>query len=378
MSAETTGNRQAFRAFLRSPDVPHPICMPLCSALFPQSYAESVGGIEGGRWGLQENLAAARACGYIADKLLYDQVYVFDGDHPLGWHMETVGEYDGQPLTESRIETPHGPLVKRNKVIVDGRAEKDHVIETEEDLRKAEWLIRARTDAVGDVADGMRDARRIVGDEMVLIYLVAQPFEIGYVGAALEDCILLVLDYPDAFQRCMDAGREQARVYIPAVAEAGVDLLLIDSPGTELFSPTYFETYSIESSREMVSWAHASDLPVSFHTCGRAWTYICKGYYNRILPDIFESTSGPPEGDVPDQRQARELLDPRIAVRGSVSLDLLRRGTAEQVYDEATRIMDAFRGYKHILAGTCDTMSGTPPENVKAMVRACEDWAERG
>jgi len=375
MGEQTTGNRQAFRAFLRSPDVPHPICMPLCSSLFPQSYAEGVGGIEGGLWDLEQNLAAARACGYIPDKLLYDNMYVFDGDHPLGWHVETVGEYDGQPLTESRIETPLGPLVKRNKVIVDGRAEKDHVIQTEEDLRKAEWLIRARTDAVADVADGMRDARRIVGDEMVLIYLVAQPFEIGYVGAALEDCILLVLDFPDAFQRCMDAGREQARVYIRAVAEAGVDLLLIDSPGTELFSPTYFETYSIESSREMVSWAHASDLPVSFHTCGRAWTYICKGYYNRILPDIFESTSGPPEGDVPDQRQARDLFDPRIALRGSVSLDLLRRGTPEQVYDEATRIMTAFRGHRHILAGTCETMNGTPPENMKAMVKACDDWS---
>ena len=190
----------------------------------------------------------------------------------------------------------------------------------------------------------------------------------------MEDCILLALDYPEVYGKCMAASRTQSLAYISAVAEAGVDLIMIDSPGTELLSPAYFERYMLESSIELVRHAHDCGLPVTFHTCGRPWTFITKGYYNQILPDVLESTSGPPEGDVPDQRQAREALDPRIAIRGSVSLDLLRMGTPEQVYDEAMRIMDAFRGYKHILAGTCEVMDGTPPENMQALVRACEDW----
>ena len=369
-------NRQRFRDFMQATEVPRPICMPLCSALFPNSFAESIGlrSEDAGGWNLNHNLEAARACGYVCDKMFYDNGYIFDGKHALGWRSEQVGEFEGEPISEARIDTPLGPLLKRNKHIVDGRAEKDHMIRCEDDLFRAEWLIRARTEAVGDIEEATREVREQVGDEVVLIYLIAQPFEIGYVGAATEECILLVLDYPEAYEKCMAATRVQARTYISAVAEAGVDLIMIDSPGTELFSPTFFERYMLESSIELVRHAHDCGLPVTFHTCGRPWTYITRGYYNQILPDILESTSGPPEGDVPDQRQAREALDPRIAVRGSVSLDLLRTGTSAQVYDEATRIMDAFRGYRHILAGTCETMNGTPPENMKAMAQACQDW----
>lgn len=352
--------------------------MPLCSALFPNSYAASIdlAKEDSGRWNLNHNVAAARACGYVCDKMIYDNGYVFDDAHALGWRSEQVDEFAGEPIVEQRIDTPLGPLVKRNKHIVDGHAEKDHVIRGAEDLLRAEWLIRARTEAVGDIARAVREMREMVGDEVVLIYLIAQPFEIGYVGAAFEDCILLVHDHPEAYARCMAATRAQALAYIAAVAEAGVDLIMIDSPGTELFSPSYFERFMLESSIDLVRHAHDCGLPVTFHTCGRPWTYITRGYYNQILPDVLESTSGPPEGDVLDQRQAREALDPRIAVRGSVSLDLLRMGAAEQVYDEATRIMDAFRGYRHILAGTCETMDGTPPENMTAMARACQDWRE--
>jgi len=364
-------NRQRFREFMQATDVPPPICMPLCSGLFPQSFAEDA---DGGRWNLQNNLAAARHCGYIADKLFYDNMYVFDTDHALGWQTETVGEFDGQPVTESRLETPHGPLVRRNKRIVEGRADKDHAVKGEEDLRRVEWVIRARTEATEDIKQAMRDARQIVGEEAVLIWLLAQTFELGYVATSMDDCILLSIDYPEAFARCMEAGRAQHEAYIPAVAEAGVDVIMVDSAGTELFSPALFEQYILPSSLNVVRIAHDCGLPMSFHTCGRPWTWITKGYYNQILPDIFESTSGPPEGDVLDQRQAREIMDPRITIRGSVSLDMLRMGTPEQVYDEATRIMDAFRGYKHILAGTCETMSGTPPENMAAMVRAAADW----
>lgn len=369
-------SRQRFRDFMQATGVPRPLCMPLCSALFPNSWAESAGLCreDAGRWNLNHNLAAARACGYVADKMFYDNGYIFKDGHALGWRSETVGEFEGQPITEGRIDTPLGRLVKRNKRIVDGHAEKDHMIAGEDDLRRAEWLIRARTEAVSEIGQATREVRQFVGDEVVLIYLIAQPFEIGYVGAALEDCILLAHDYPEAYGRCMAATRLQALAYIAAVAEAGVDLIMIDSPGTELFSPAFFERYMLESSIELVGHAHACGLPLTFHTCGRPWTYITRGYYNQILPDILESTSGPPEGDVPDQRQARLALDSRVAVRGSVSLDLLRMGTPERVYDEATRLLDAFRGYKHILAGTCETMGGTPPENMKAMARACQDW----
>ena len=364
-------NRQRFKEFIQSQDVPRPICMPICSSLFPQSFDD---GTDRGPWLLQSNLDAARECGYIPDKMFYDNNYVFCTDHPLGWHKETVGEFQGEPIIESRIETPLGPLTRVSKRIVDGRAVKDQLIRGEDDLKKAEWLIRARTGATGEVADAVRKVREFVGEELVLTFLLAQPFEIGYVGAALEECILLLYDYPDTFRRVMEASLKQARTYIRAVAEAGVDLIMIDSPGTELLSPRFFEEHVLQSSCELVRCAHECGRPITFHTCGRPWTYIQRGYYNSILPDIFESTSGPPEGDIPDQRKARELLDPRIAVRGSVSLALLRRGTPEQAYDEATRILDAFRGYRHILAGTCETMDGTPPENIVAMVKALEDW----
>jgi len=371
-----SSNRQRFRDFMQASEVPPPICMPLCTGLFPDSYAKSIcfPPEDAGRWNLNHNLAAARACGYVCSKMFFDNGYVFDGQHELGWGSEQVDSFEGEPIIEERLDTPLGPLVRRNRRIVDGHAEKYHLIEGVEDLLRAEWLIRARTDAVADIGQAVREVRQLAGDEVVLIYLIAQPWEIGYVGAALEDCILLALDYPEVYGKCMAASRTQSLAYISAVAEAGVDLIMIDSPGTELLSPAYFERYMLESSIELVRHAHDCGLPVTFHTCGRPWTFITKGYYNQILPDVLESTSGPPEGDVPDQRQAREALDPRIAIRGSVSLDLLRMGTPEQVYDEAMRIMDAFRGYKHILAGTCEVMDGTPPENMQALVRACEDW----
>jgi len=90
------------------------------------------------------------------------------------------------------------------------------------------------------------------------------------------------------------------------------------------------------------------------------------GFYNELKPDVFETMSEPPVGDLPSLRWARERLDPAIATKGNIPLNVLLEGTPDDVRREVRRVREQTAGWRHVVGLSDDVLKGTPLENARA------------
>lgn len=68
---------------------------------------------------------------------------------------------------------------------------------------------------------------------------------------------------------------------------------------------------------------------------------------------------------------------PDLVIWANLSSDLLRRGTVEDTYRHSMELLEASkgRGYFHGCSNT--VLPGTPPENVRAMMKARDDFSRQ-
>lgn len=90
--------------------------------------------------------------------------------------------------------------------------------------------------------------------------------------------------------------------------------------------------------------------------------------------DLFETLSPPPVGNITDLGQARRLLLLQICTRGNIGLDILLNGSPVMVETETLRVLNATRGYKHIVAASDYLFYHIPLENVKAVVDTVKQY----
>ena len=86
--------------------------------------------------------------------------------------------------------------------------------------------------------------------------------------------------------------------------------------------------------------------------------------------DLFETMSAPPVGNVADLAEARRRLPPQMCTRGNIGLDVLLNGSVDDVKRETIRIIEATRGFKHMVAASDYLFYDIPLENARAVVEA--------
>ncbi|MCL5073604.1 MAG: hypothetical protein M1308_22320, partial [Actinobacteria bacterium] len=89
-------------------------------------------------------------------------------------------------------------------------------------------------------------------------------------------------------------------------------------------------------------------------------------------PDIFESLTPEPLGDISDENSYRKKLDKNICTRGGLSLETLRIGNSNEIENSLMQIKKNYSGYKHIISGTCETLYGTPLGNINILSKIAE------
>jgi uroporphyrinogen-III decarboxylase len=175
-------------------------------------------------------------------------------------------------------------------------------------------------------------------------------------------------DWPDAFEELHQANRDLCFRHLETLGNAGYDYLFYCVNGTEWISPGFFRQYILEDTREIFRRWRAMGGFILWHSCGRLARLVENGFYNDLKPEILETMSEPPVGDLPSLKWARERLDPGIATKGNVPLNILLLGTEEDVRGQARRIRSETEGYRHIIGLSDDILKGTPEANAKALV----------
>jgi len=241
-----------------------------------------------------------------------------------------------------------------------------HWLETEQDFRKMTWVARAMVDHDEEsVIRQGEELLRAVGQRGVLGTWFGPP--IGY-NLNRDMMFYHLLDWPDAFEELHQATVALEMRQIETLRKAGFDYLFYCVDATEWISPEFFRTWILEDTRRLFArWRELGGF-ILWHSCGRIAKFVELGFYNDLAPNVFETLSEPPVGDLPGLRWAREHLHARIATRGNIGLDVMLQGTEDDVRRAVQRVRSQTAGYRHVVGLSDDILKNTPLSNAKALV----------
>lgn len=294
---------------------------------------------------------------------------------PFQW--ETVREVReaAKIVRTDRLHTPVGDLTRSVvETIREGSFQPKYPVTDEDDLDALAYYLDALKDA--DFAEVTRHVRQAVelvdGKGALSVQWAVQPYEL-FCFPNTVDTVLLHHDCPDRCRALMDKIVAIDRKLFRAVAAGGGDFIFLGAPAAEMLSPDLYERLIIPYSQAVTSEAHDAGLLVYSHICSPIEPFLSMGFYNRMGIDLFETLSAPPVGNIVSLANALTKLDSRICTRGNIGLDVLLKGSTDEVRDAARRVMDDAKGRKHIVAASDYLFYETPEENVRAMCAAVRE-----
>jgi hypothetical protein len=367
MKSELTGGEK-WRLFLTGQDV-GPMVSPLCDDWtidmpyrwpfdepdpFPPGHPDEI---------LSQQMAMAGVCGWDATFLCGGG---FIPARPEARPQTQVTPIPGGgSRVGTRYTTPYGDLTSVTESKTSMHTVK-RLIETEEDLRRMTWVVRAEEyNADEIIADGWRRKKALRGRGVMGTWYGTP---IGNGLPSDETMFYLAVDYPEAFEELAAASFDLAWKQLDLLAKAGFDYLFYCVNGTEWGSPDFFRERMLERTRRLQNrWRELGGF-VLWHSCGHVKAYVELGFFNDLMPEILETLSEPPVGTVPSLRWARERLDRRIATKGNMPLNILLQGTPDDVRADVRRIRSQTAGYRHIVGLSDDLLKNTPLANALAFV----------
>jgi uroporphyrinogen decarboxylase len=160
---------------------------------------------------------------------------------------------------------------------------------------------------------------------------------------------------------------EQAAVqFMNLVAGAGADMLSNgDSPaGPDVISPVMYARFAQPFERALADESHRLGLPYALHICGDT---------TRILEGMIATGADALEVDhKADLLVAHAALRERTTFIGNIDPSgVLALGSPADVERAAGEVLDVFSDTPRVILNAgCAIPAGTPPENLRAMIRA--------
>jgi uroporphyrinogen decarboxylase len=197
------------------------------------------------------------------------------------------------------------------------------------------------------------------------------PFSLAAAMRSLDAWMLDLAD-PDNEERihkllrfCTDVSTQ----FIELMAATGAHMVSNgDSPaGPELISPRLYRKYALPYEQRVVRRAHELGLPYALHICGKT---------NLILDDMLASGADALELDYKTGvRLAHDKMRSRATFIGNVDPSgVLALGPAAMVEDATRAVVEVFADTpRFILNAGCAIPAGTPPENIRAMIRVAHN-----
>jgi uroporphyrinogen decarboxylase len=120
---------------------------------------------------------------------------------------------------------------------------------------------------------------------------------------------------------------------------------------------------------ELASIAHGAGLPFAFHSDGRLW---------EVIPDLIAlGVNGlhPIEPKAMDINEVKARYGKKLALIGNIDMDILARGTPEQVRAQVRqRIRDLAPGGGYAVGANPGITDYVLPENYRAMREAAFEF----
>jgi len=202
-----------------------------------------------------------------------------------------------------------------------------------------------------------------LGDRIIINAKVTGPFTIAGHVFGVSNLLSWIKTDPrkvhDALIRTVEVTKDLARAFLIH----GADVISISDPTSsgDLLSGAYYEEFVFHHHKDV---ARSINAPSTLHICG---------YTRELLPHIrhtgFDGFSFEEKVDV---QTAKRLLGDDISLIGNISpVATMLQGTPEKVAAEAVSCIQ--KGID-ILSSGCTLSPLTPLENIRALVRAAEQY----
>jgi uroporphyrinogen-III decarboxylase len=139
-------------------------------------------------------------------------------------------------------------------------------------------------------------------------------------------------------------------------------------------SSAFFREFVQEYEKQVIEAIHAGGAYSIYHNCGRAKRLYPN--YREMGMSLWETVSEPPAGDN-QLAEAKAALGDKICLLGNLDqIHFLKTASPAEVAERARQIMAVGKpGGRYIFAASDFLETGTPRENVVAMIEAARKEA---
>jgi uroporphyrinogen decarboxylase len=180
-------------------------------------------------------------------------------------------------------------------------------------------------------------------------------------------------DDPHLVQAMFDrVGEALATVFGAMAAHEAVGAVFLgDDMGFKtqtMISPEHMRTYVLPWQRRIVETAHAHGKPLLLHSCGNLGAIM-----DELIDDVGIDAKHSFEDVIMPVTEVKRRWGDRVAILGGIDVDLLARGTAEQVRAHTREVLEAcMPGGGYALGSGNSVTNYIPVENYLAMLE--EGW----
>ncbi len=347
----------------------------------------------------EDDLAAAQAVGvqkfYVVASPQLFQAVKYRDDLIMETEAEERTDTSGvrRQIRTNTLSTPHGVLADcweavgdesstRTQCYVSGEA--DVAVYAAWVQEAAQTILDNRDQVKADVVKSVQSAIAASGDSgVVMMWLFTPMVELINLYFSQTDGILWIVDQPRLLHELCELQLETTRLWIEAGDEADVDVYGYAINGLEIYSPKIFEEFLVPYTRQINQDIRRTGRLSWYHCCGKMARLVEMGYFDQMEPDIVESFSEPPEGDVTHLRDTRERLSWIRASRGGVNSGHIHSQSPEQLRTRTRHVLESMRGFRHMIGATDDLLHHTPLVNLLAITDAVREsgrlfpWGEQ-
>jgi hypothetical protein len=194
----------------------------------------------------------------------------------------------------------------------------------------------------------------------------------AYYSIGYENLCLLLYDDLQFVEQVMDLSRDRNRQIVEVLCQYPVSFIrLVDHVAIStgpMFQPRMLKSLWFSKTKDLIAPAKESGVLLEWHCCGRAdWA----------LPHVIDlgfNAIDPIQPECSDIYTIHRRFGNKLALMGSISVDLLASGTPGAVEAKVTEMIHQL-GHQggFVVKGSGSTL-GIPAENYYAMARAVQEY----
>jgi len=217
--------------------------------------------------------------------------------------------------------------------------------------------------------------KKILGERGVLApWGFAGVFNVCAELIGMENLYIAPFEDEELYRFLMSSIAQSAGEYNQALVTAGAECISIQGhmAGGQTAGPDYFRNFVQPYEKTLLDAIHAAGGFSVYHNCGFARSLYDN--YRELGMTVWETVSEPPRGDN-RLAEAKQLLGDEICLLGNLDqVDFLKSATPRQVDARTRELVRAGKPGGRYIFSTSDYLeSGTPRENIIAMIEAARD-----